>query len=114
MRATLTFSLIAGCVLTALSVLAAIDDKGFVRIAPDEVQWKDFPNGHGAQIATLQGDPTKSGIYVQRVKFPPHVMDQPHWHPEERHITVLKGTWYAGTGDKFDPEQAVPLKREAT
>ena len=28
----------------------------------------------------------------------------------KRHITVLKGTWYAGTGDKFDPEHAVPLK----
>jgi quercetin dioxygenase-like cupin family protein len=110
MKAVLTRSLIAGSVLIALSALAATDDKGFVRIAPDEVQWKDLPNGRGAQIATLQGDPTKPGIYVQRVKFPPHVMDRPHWHPEERHVTVLKGTWYTGTGDKFAPEHAVPLK----
>jgi quercetin dioxygenase-like cupin family protein len=56
------------------------------------------------------GDPTKPGIYVTRVKFPPHVMDRPHWHGEDRHITVLKGTWYTGTGDTFDPDHAVPLK----
>ena len=77
---------------------------------PEEVTWKDFPNGHGAQMAIVVGDPTKPGIYVTRVKFPPHVMDRPHWHAEEQHITVLKGTWYTGTGDTFDPEHAVPLK----
>ena len=104
-------SLMVACVLIGVPAFAVMDDRGFVRIAADdEVQWKDFPNGHGAQIATLQGDPTKPGIYVQRVKFPPHVMDRPHWHQEERHVTVLKGTWYAGTGDTFDPEHATPLK----
>jgi hypothetical protein len=106
----LVASLAAGCLLTGLSAFGTMDEQGFVRIMPDEVQWRDFPNGHGAQIATLQGDPTKPGIYVQRVKFPPHVMDRPHWHPEERHITVLKGSWYTGTGDRFDPAHAVPLK----
>jgi quercetin dioxygenase-like cupin family protein len=110
MRANLMFGCVVACVLVGFSALAATDDRGFVRIAPDEVQWKDLPNGHGAQIATLAGDPTKPGLYVQRVRFPPHVMDRPHWHPEERHITVLKGTWYTGTGDNFDPEHAVPLK----
>jgi hypothetical protein len=44
------------CVLIGLSALAAMDDRGFVRIAPDEVQWKYLPNGHGAQIARLAGD----------------------------------------------------------
>jgi quercetin dioxygenase-like cupin family protein len=103
-------SLMVACVLIVVPALAATDDNGFVRIAPDEIQWKDVPNGHGAQFATLQGDPTKPGLYVQRVKFPPHVMDRPHSHPDERHITVLKGTWSTGTGDRFDPEHAVPLK----
>ena len=109
-KAGFTCSLIGACVLVGLSALAAADDKGFVRVTPDELQWKDFPNSRGVQVATLVGDPTKPGIYVQRVKFPPHVMDRPHWHPDERHVTVIKGTWYVGTGDKFDPEQAEPLK----
>jgi quercetin dioxygenase-like cupin family protein len=110
MRAILTLSSVGVCILVGLSALAATDDRGFVRIAPDELQWKDVPNGYGVQVATLAGDPTKPGLYVQRVRFPPHVMDRPHWHSEERHITVIKGTWYAGTGDNFDPEHAVPLK----
>ena len=99
-----------GCLLPVAAAFGARDEKGFVRPSPDEVQWHDVPNGHGVQIATLEGHPTKPGIYVQRVKFPPHVMDRPHWHPEERHVTVLQGTWYAGTGRRFDPAQAVPLK----
>jgi quercetin dioxygenase-like cupin family protein len=109
MKAGFAFSSVAAA-LIGLSALAVADEAGFVRIAPDEVQWKNSPLGLGVQIATLTGDPTKPGIYVQRVKFPPHVMDRPHWHPDERHVTVLKGTWYTGTGDKFDPEHAVPLK----
>jgi len=110
MKSTLMINFAVACVFVGLSAQAATDEKGFVRIAPDEVLLRDLPNGRGAQIATLQGDPTKPGLYVQRVKFPPHVMDRPHWHPDERHITVLKGTWYTGTGDMFDPKQAVPLK----
>jgi hypothetical protein len=100
-RATLVTCLAAGCVLTDFAAFGAKDEQGFLRITPDEVRWEDIPNGHGAQIATLQGDPSKPGIYVQRAKFPPHLMNRPHWHPDERHVTVLKGTWYTGTGDRL-------------
>jgi quercetin dioxygenase-like cupin family protein len=37
-------------------------------------------------------------------------MDSPHWHPNARYVTVLQGTWFAGTGDTFDAARAVPLK----
>jgi CubicO group peptidase (beta-lactamase class C family) len=53
-----------------------------VRITPAEVRWRDIPDSHGAQQAILLGDPEKPGMYVVRVKFPPHVMDAPHWHPD--------------------------------
>jgi quercetin dioxygenase-like cupin family protein len=82
----------------------------FVRVTPEQVRWQDVPGGHGAQIATIAGDPSRAGIYVQRVRFPPHVMDRPHWHPNDRHVTVIKGTWFTGTGGTFDPAHAVPLK----
>jgi quercetin dioxygenase-like cupin family protein len=88
----------------------AKEEPAFVRIAPAEVRWRDIPNSHGAQEAVLLGDPEKPGMYVVRVKFPPHVMDAPHWHPNARYVTVLEGTWYAGTGNTFDAAKAVPLK----
>jgi hypothetical protein len=28
---------------------------------------------------------------------------------EKRHIVVLSGTWWVGTGDKFDPASTVPM-----
>jgi len=37
-------------------------------------------------------------------------MTRPHWHPEDRVIVVVSGTWYTGEGDTFEPEKALPLK----
>jgi hypothetical protein len=65
----------------------AKEDPGFVRITPAEVQWRDIPDSHGVQQAILSGDPEKPGMYVVRVRFPPHVMDAPHWHPNARYVT---------------------------
>jgi hypothetical protein len=36
-------------------------------------------------------------------------MSHPHWHPNDRFITVLSGTWWVGTGTKFDPDRTVPM-----
>jgi hypothetical protein len=36
-------------------------------------------------------------------------MSRPHWHPNDRYITVLKGTWWVGTGDTFAPDTTVSL-----
>jgi quercetin dioxygenase-like cupin family protein len=86
------------------------DELGFVRVAPDEVQWKELPGYGGLQYAVIEGDPSKPGIYVVRVKFPPGLMTRPHYHPEDRHAIVIKGTWYTGTGDTFDPASTIGLK----
>jgi Cupin len=108
------FRALASCFMVAAVVVAvsgiAQDNPNFVRITPADIHWQDVPNGHGVQQATLLGDPAKPGMYVVRVRFPPHIMDVPHWHPNARYITVLEGTWYAGTGDIFDFSRAVPLK----
>ena len=98
-----------GAVAAAMSGITK-DNPDFVRITPEDIHWQDVPNSHGVQQAILLGDPAKPGIYVVRVKFPPHVMDAPHWHPNARYVTVLEGTWYTGTGDTFDISRAVPLK----
>jgi quercetin dioxygenase-like cupin family protein len=109
-RYVLSCSVVLVCGVVSGLVDAAKDEPGFVRIAPAEVQWRDVPDSHGVQQAILLGDPNQPGMYVVRVKFPPHVMDAPHWHPNARYVTVLEGTWYAGTGDTFDPAKAVPLE----
>lgn len=106
----LAFCVVAATVLLGGSSGAAKKEPDFVRVSPSDVRWRDMPGAHGAQEAVLFGDPDKPGIYVVRVKFPPHLMDLPHWHPNDRFVTVLEGVWYTGTGDTFDPAHAVPLK----
>jgi quercetin dioxygenase-like cupin family protein len=104
----LSIAVVALCASSIL-VSAETDEKGFVRITPDQMAWK-IPLGAGSTpVALLEGDPSQLGIYVQRVKFPPNVFTRPHWHGEDRHIVVLKGTWYMGTGNDFDPSKAVPM-----
>jgi quercetin dioxygenase-like cupin family protein len=36
-------------------------------------------------------------------------MSRPHFHPNDRYITVLSGTWYVGTGSKYSPETTTPI-----
>jgi quercetin dioxygenase-like cupin family protein len=36
-------------------------------------------------------------------------MSHPHFHPNDRYITVLSGTWWVGTGTKFAPDSTVPM-----
>jgi quercetin dioxygenase-like cupin family protein len=103
----LTALLLAG--LAILVAAAERADSGFVRLRPAQIHWQEVPNSYGVQVAIIAGDPTGKGLYVQRVRFPPHVMDRPHWHPNDRYVTVLQGEWWTGTGADFDPQRAVAM-----
>jgi len=84
-----------------------LDPKVLAYELPDQIQWKDDPTG--AKMAVLHGDPSKPGLYIVLVKWTPHHMSHPHWHPNDRFITVISGTWWVGTGPKFDPDRTVPM-----
>ena len=76
---------------------------------PDQIQWSAL-NPAGVQAATSVGDPSKEGLYVQLVKWTAgNHFSPPHFHPHDRFVTVLKGTWWVGTGTKFDPYATVPM-----
>ncbi|HXC27031.1 MAG TPA: cupin domain-containing protein [Stellaceae bacterium] len=74
---------------------------------PDKIDWKVNPNG--ADNAVLAGDPSKEGLYIVLVRWHAGHMSHPHFHPNDRFITVLSGTWWVGTGTKFDPDATVPM-----
>jgi len=57
---------------------------------PDQIHWRDDPMG--LKSAILLGDPSKPGLYIMLVKWTPHHMSHPHFHPNDRFITVLSGT----------------------
>lgn len=96
--------LVAGLALglAVASALAAEDHPaGAVRITNEELKWRPG-RVPGHEIAPLVGDSTKPGPYVERVRFPPNSVSQPHSHPDDRTYTVISGTWYIGYGDKLD------------
>jgi quercetin dioxygenase-like cupin family protein len=75
---------------------------------PDQIKWTDAGR-KGSQMAVLFGDPSKPGLYIELLKWAPHYMSRPHFHPHDRYFTVISGTWWVGTGTKFDPESTVPM-----
>ena len=75
---------------------------------PAEIRWVRNQAGTNEQ-AILHGDPAKPGPYVVRVKWLPGNMSRPHFHPNDRFFAVISGTWWVGTGDRFDPDSTVPV-----
>jgi hypothetical protein len=56
-----------------------------------------------SSIGVVSGDPSKPGApFVLRIANRANQIVPVHWHPEDENITVVQGTWYLGSGDKFD------------
>jgi len=85
-----------------------LDPKAIHISSPDQIQWKE---GNGSANAVLYGDPTKPGLYINLTKWYPHHNSRPHYHPNDRYITVMKGTWWVATGTNYDPDHFVPVKQ---
>ena len=92
---------------TTFSVQAQSSPKDFLVVQPDQVVWGDAPAG--VKTTVLYGDPNKPGMYVVRNIFPAGIMSTPHFHTQDRFVTVIKGTWYAGTDASWDPATTVGL-----
>src|SRR5882724_11630971 len=105
---TIAIRLVLGALLLSFVAFGQKATQSVVRVTPEQLKWVDEPDGLGFKTAIVEGDPAKPGLYIIQVKFPPWVMSKPHFHPEARYATVLKGTWYTGDGDVFDPSKTVP------
>jgi hypothetical protein len=107
--ATLAIAAAFGTLVATAPTLAA-DNAGDVTIVDAEkLEWKDYPGLPGVKFVVLAGNPKEPGLYVIRARFAPHTMSRPQWYPEARYVVVLKGTWWAGEGDKLDPTATTPV-----
>ena len=81
----------------------AIVGAGHLRMPPEE--------GSGPGATLVFGDPAKPGFYVYRIRFRPGVMSRPHYHDQDRWVTVISGTWWTDeNSDVFRPDKTVPVK----
>lgn len=92
----------------SMAVSAADLDRSAVEfVKPEDIKWVRNAAGTNEQ-AILFGDPNKPGPYVARIKWLPGNMSRPHYHPNDRLFVVVSGTWWMGTGDRFEPANTVP------
>ncbi len=76
---------------------------GFVRLDADDIQ-----------PGAIFGDPSKPGMYVTRTRFTPGRGSRPHYHDQDRYITVIKGTWWVSLGseaDVYNPDKMTAVKQ---
>jgi quercetin dioxygenase-like cupin family protein len=79
-----------------------------IMVMPNAIKWGDAPPSlpPGAKVAVLEGDPKAAGLFTMRIKIPANYRIMPHSHPADEHVTVIKGTFYMGLGEKFDKKTA--------
>jgi len=87
---------------------AELDAKAVIYKLPDNIEWTGTG---GNRSAVLAGDPNGTGLYLVINKWlKGNNFSRPHFHANDRFITVLKGTWWVGSGRKFDPaNNTVPM-----
>ncbi len=92
--------------LGSARVAADLNPKAITITLPAEIKWN---KGRGSESATLVGDPSKPGLYIVLQKWLAHNNSRPHFHPNDRFITVISGTWWVNTGPKYDLEGMKPV-----
>jgi quercetin dioxygenase-like cupin family protein len=83
-----------------LAGAAAAEPLEPARLNPAELKWTVLPSG--ISRAYVAGDDKKLGAYAYVSRIPAGLKLMPHWHPDDRVVTVLSGTMRVGYGEQFD------------
>jgi quercetin dioxygenase-like cupin family protein len=100
--------MLCGTLAAADMDFSKLNAKAIAIKIPKDIQWKG-PGAGGAEQIVLAGDPTKPGLYVLMIRWYAGHSSRPHFHPNDRFITVLSGTWWVNTGRKYDPDGMKPV-----
>jgi len=97
--------------LLGQSAIAAPDPSMTFTQRPDQITWRKTPGTpeNSVEDAPLWGSSSEPGIYYGLVKWHPGYMSGPHWYETDRLCVVVSGTWWVASGEKFDPDDTVPM-----
>jgi len=120
MRRVTFLAFVLGC-FTAFALSVSAEEKKeakskapaakHVVMSETDLQWGDAPPSFppGAKMVVLHGDPSKPGMFIVRLKGPDGYKVAAHWHPTTENLTVIKGTFNLGTGDKLDETKTTAM-----
>jgi hypothetical protein len=97
--------------LPAVGSAVELDQSAVIVKTPDQFTWRDPTNMAASNQTILLGNPNKQGLYIYENTFKPLRFGNPHFHPNDRFITVIEGTAWKGTGPVVDPVNAVRLPK---
>ena len=106
-QSVLGFLVVVAFIGTALAISLASQEKKDAA-AParaivhyGDLKWTSIMKG--CELAPVSGDPSAEGApFVLRIRCADGAKIPAHWHPTDEHLTVLKGAFLVGMGDKFD------------
>lgn len=67
---------------------------------PDSLTWRAM--GPLMEQAIVDGNPAATGEFALAIRFKAGGVIQPHWHPNETRVTVIRGDVWVGFGDQAD------------
>ena len=100
-------ALVLICIFSFVTQLQAQMDHmpaGHIMVMPDDIVWADGPASlpPGVKSSVIEGDPKAAGLFTMRLSLPAKYRIMPHSHPAMEHVTVIKGSFYMGVGEKFN------------
>jgi quercetin dioxygenase-like cupin family protein len=107
MKISLKQTLMVAAAAGAIAAVAAFAQEkkeaagghGIVHTA--DLKWT--PIFKGCELASVSGDMNADGTpFVLRLRCAAGTKIPAHWHPTEENVTVLKGVFQVGMGEKFD------------
>ena len=101
---TLLFGTIVSLTPTSFAVELA---GGFEIVQLADMSW-DEPSDR-VQQKVLYGNPAEEGLYIIRVRFPDGGTSRPHFHSQDRFVTVIEGMWNAGIDASHDMTITTPI-----
>ena len=101
---------LAGALASASGASVAAEDawrlimQDIDAVAATDVRWVESHSiPSGTKMIMLYGHPGEAGPYIFRVQFPAGYKLPAHRHADQRSVTVLRGTYWSGVGETFDP-----------
>jgi quercetin dioxygenase-like cupin family protein len=103
---------VAAMLSASIAVLApvssrAADAPAFHAVTPDQIAWKEIRKAPPLFRAFLQGDQEQPGPFTFRVRAAAGHKLAPHTHPDDRVITVIRGTYWSAVGDRWDDAKLI-------
>ena len=101
---------VAALALFPFVAVAQHSGHGHAFTTAKDLKWNDTPSLPGAKLAVIEGPLNEAKPFTMRIKFPANYKIPPHYHTAIEHVTVIRGEFFMGVGEKFDESKGTGLK----